>query len=219
MIDSSEKLTVGKYLQIREILKNKDLEELDMQARLIALLNDTTLEDVLSYSIPKYSSLVPNLDFLMEAPKAKPECPSSIKINGKKYNVVKKIDKINAAQYIDYQSYLKTDDPEMNMAEIMSVFIIPEGKSYNEGYDLVEVVNDIKEHLPLLTCLNICFFFRKKEMNYIKRTVIFLDLMMKIWKRKMKTKEQKEQMEEAEREMKLLKDFLTNGDTFTGLIK
>jgi len=220
MINNYNDLSVGKYLEIRKVLKQQGQEELDMQAQVMAILQDKSVEEVLNYSLPKYSEYVRQMDFLGEKPVNKAECPRHLNINGKKYDVIRKIEEINAAQYIDYQTFLKSEDPDSKLAEILSIFIIPEDKKYADGYDIVDVISDIKEYLPITIALNICFFFLKRELDSLQRTAICLEWMMKIWrKKKAKTKEQEALLKEAEKQMSILRHFLTDGDGFTILTK
>lgn len=216
MIKSYDELTVGKYVEIRELLRSDGLSEFDVQSQIMAILQDKPIEEVLNYSLPKYSEYVRQMDFLMERPENKAVRPNTLNINGKKYNVVKRIEDINAAQYIDYQTYLKKEDPDSYIAEILSIFIIPDDKRYNEGYDILDVIKDIKEHLSVTVCFNICFFFLQKEIGLLQRTAICLEWIIKILrKKKAKTKKQEEMLTEAETMMSMLRRFLTNGDGFT----
>ena len=210
IIDSYNGLSVSKYMQIRELAK-QDMDDMQMQAEIIGILCDCDVDEVMNMPLPKYSECVRKSMFLTDKPKAKAECPKHIVLNEKKYYVIRKVEELTAAQYIDYQTYMKMPDPDSKLAEILSIFIIPEGKKYTEGYDVVEVINEIKEYLPISVAFNICFFFRKKQIKSIKHTLIYLGLMMKIWKRMVKTEEQKQMMKEAEMKMKTLQGFLTNG--------
>ena len=169
MIKSYNELSVGKYLEIRELLK-QDIEEMELQAEIISILDDTTIDGVMKYPLEKYSECVRNTAFLMEKPITKAGCPKSIVLNDVKYEVIRKAEELTAAQYIDYQTYMKMDDPDSKLAEILSIFIIPKGKTYADGYDIKDVINAIKEYLPITIAFNVCFFFRKKQADYIKHT-------------------------------------------------
>ena len=213
MINSYENMSVGKYLQIRALAK-KEMEDVEMQVSVISILNDMSEDDVLNLPLEKYSAYARESNFLMNPPTPKAECPKKLVINGNKYYVMKDMKSCKTAQYIDYQTFMKEKDPDAKMAEILAIFIIPEGKTYGEGYDIADVVNEIKEHLPISVALNLCFFFRKKTAKSIRLTLIYLGLMMKIWKRKVKTEEQKKMMEEAERKMKELMSLYGDGAGF-----
>ena len=213
MIESYDKLSISKYMQIRELVK-EDLADDELQVEILAVLNDCTADEVLKMPVLDYSECVRKSMFLADKPKVKGDCPKHINLNGKKYYVMRKVEELTAAQYIDYQTFMKDKDPDSKLGEILSIFIIPEGKKYGEDYDITEVINEIKEYLPIMVAFNVCFFFRKKQIKYIKRTLIYLGLMMKIWKMRAKTPEIKTMIEEAEKKMKTLQDLVISGDGF-----
>lgn len=64
---------------------------------------------------------------------------------------------VSVAQFIDYQNYIKNDKTN-NYENILSIFVIPEGHSYNDGYDLDKAKQDIKE-LPMPVIKTAAFFF------------------------------------------------------------
>lgn len=213
MIKSYNELPVGKYLEIRELAK-KEMDDIEMQVAVISILADMSEDEVLDLPIEKYSEYVRDSNFLLSAPQQKAECPSSLVIGGKKYKVMKNMKEFKTSQYIDYQTYIKMDDPDGKMAEILSIFVIPEGKKYAEDYDIAEVIEDIREYLPITVAFNLCFFFRQKQAKYIYRMLIYLGLMMKIWKRKAMTEEQRRMLAEAETQMSQLRALYGNGDGF-----
>ena len=213
MIESYDKLSISKYMQIRELLKEAMPDD-ELQVEILAVLNDCTADEVMNMPVTVYSESVRKSMFLADKPKVKGECPKHINLNGKKYYLMRKAEELTAAQYIDYQTFMKDKDPDSKLGEILSIFIIPEGKKYAEDYDITEVINEIKEYLPISVGFNVCFFFRKKQLKSIKRTLIYLGLMMKIWKHKMKTDEEKQMMSEAQEKMKILQDLVISGDGF-----
>jgi len=215
MIDNYDKLPIGKYQEIRQAIKDDSLDELQLQSTIISILTDKTVDEVLNMPLPEYSECVRKTAFLMTAPVFKAECPKTINLNGVKYNVIRNIDKLTAAQYIDYQTYMKSKDPDDKLADVLSLFIIPEGKTYNEGYDIGEVAQAISDYLPISVGTGICFFFRKKQIESLNYTLTYLGLMMKIWKRKVVTEEQKQLITEAEQMMKKLKDLPIGGVGYT----
>lgn len=160
------------FYKIREIIES-DMEDIDIQANLIAIINDMDIEDVYNLPISKYEDLVDSISFLMEVPK-----PSNLRlrqfvINGHKYKLIDDVEKMTTGQYIDYQSYLKN---EMGYEYIITCFLIPEGKKYGE-YNVGDVIKDVME-LDIQSCLNVCFFFQKKWLKSIKDSLIYSDLMI-----------------------------------------
>lgn len=200
MINSYDKLPLGKYLYIRELLK-EDMDDLDLQTQILSIVNDMPLEAVLDLPVTEYSKLASEISFLTEKPVIKAKCPSKIKLGDNEYYVMKDINKINAAQFIDYNTYMKQDDPDGLIDRIMSIFIIPVGKKYNTDYDIEEVQEDIREYLPIQTALEACFFFRKKQTKYLRYMLTYLELMMKIMKVPV---DKKKEMEKA---LQMLKEL------------
>jgi hypothetical protein len=64
--------------------------------------------------------------------------------------------KITTAQYVDFQTLAK--DFPATIPELLSCFLIPEGKEYNEGYDIQEVHAAVRT-LPLPMALGYTAFF------------------------------------------------------------
>ena len=90
-------------------------------------------------------------------------------INGKKYKLLKKVNDITAAQFIDYQLYMQ----KFHIEQVLSIFLIPvKGKNifgkykyhkYNEGYDIIELQNDIYNHMKQVDANSIVDFFLKSS--------------------------------------------------------
>lgn len=85
-------------------------------------------------------------------------------INGKRYKFVSQIKDINAAQYIDYQSYMKNFSDE----KILSIFLLPTKKTifnkdkvlpYNDGYDILEVQENLLNNMKMKDAYAISDFF------------------------------------------------------------
>lgn len=205
MITNYKQLTINKYQEIRQILKD-DGGELNIQARIVAMLNDMDLDTVLNLSLTKYNELVRGSAFLMEKPKLDGRIPSKLNINGRECVVTKNVSKLTTGQYIDYQSYIAADDQEKYLANVLACFIIPRGHSYGDGYDTDEIAQWLGENLSIQDAMNICFFFRKKYLESINLTLTCLELTMKRLKRKMKSQEAVEKMEEL---TKLMKQYRT----------
>ena len=80
------------------------------------------------------------VQFIINKYKAKaPE--TEYTIAGDKYTVQLNIRQMTAAQYIDFQNFYK--DYQKNFKYIFLCFLIPKGKKYNEGYDLIELADKL----------------------------------------------------------------------------
>jgi uncharacterized membrane protein YoaT (DUF817 family) len=75
-------------------------------------------------------------------------------INGKEYTLTMNFHKLTTAQYLDFQSYAKSED----YSQMLSVFLIPKGKKYNDGYDMFEAQQDMRT-MPVQEVLGLMGFF------------------------------------------------------------
>lgn len=79
---------------------------------------------------------------------------------------------ITVAQWVDYQNYARAGIEE-HTADILSVALVPAGKKYNEGYDMAALKRDLLE-MPVCDALAVCFFFQKRYLKSMRRTLNFL---------------------------------------------
>lgn len=156
MIRSYDDMSVGIFIEVKDILKDKTTSELEKKVRLLAILNNKSEEEIMGIPIPKLTSMVSSMEFLSQQPKTKTP-PNEITLNGNVYEIKYDVQNITTAQYIDFQTFIK--DYEKYMVELASIVIIPKGKKYNEGYDIVAVQRDIRDYMSIVDLSSICFFF------------------------------------------------------------
>lgn len=192
MIDSYEKLTVGKYLDIKEILED-DTDELDKNVRMIAVLGEFDEEDVLEFPLQVFNRYLQATSFLMENPKKRVVSTSYV-LGGHRLEVQLNVEKMTTAQFIDYQTFVKDDD---KIVELLSVFLIPKGKKYNKEYDILDVQKLIRENLSILDAISMSAFFLEWCQALSQVTITSLTKKMKKMMRKEKDMEKKKMMQEA----------------------
>ena len=151
MIKSWKELPLGKYKQISKVKEDED-----WQWNVLAILNDTTYEDILSRPLEETMALSRDLHrWINDKPVIKP-VRKHYEINGHKYDFRGYPRDISTSMYIDfYNTGRKVPD---DMADMLSVFMIPEGKKYNVDYDLDEVKKDM-EQFNVEDAMSVCDFF------------------------------------------------------------
>lgn len=207
MITSYKELTISKYKELRKIL-DEPRGELDLQANVIAVLCDMSVEDVYALPLTKYEDLVRKTAFIINKPQLNGRIPDKVKIGEMVCEFTKNTNKLTAGQYIDYQTYVSKPEKEQDIAAILSCFLVPKGMKYCDGYDVVEIISWLNEHMSMYDALNVCFFFRKKSLKSIKRSLIYLESMMRVMRRKEKNQEAMEKMEIAIKDLQALRKSL-----------
>lgn len=150
-------VTLKQFMELQELLKIED--ETD---RLLAVAELLLGEEVVDLPIAEFTKRVREIDFIKnplpdEAPQKK------IEVNGRKYNVDCLLGNIKTGQYIDYINHGNSGD----FAKMLSVFLIPEGHKYNDGYDMEEVFSDIND-LPITFVNSAAFFFARQFKTFIQ---------------------------------------------------
>ena len=202
-------LPIGKYYEILDICNN-DLSKIEKDLAVIAVLLDVTEDEVYKLKPEEVYELQQQLKFLSKPAKDAKKKFKKLKIADKTYKIVSKLDELNIGQYVDFQ-FNWNKDYLTNLPQILSIFLIPEGCKYNEGYDIVEVQQAIKDNLSIEAALNIAFFLRRKSVDLIKSRLLYCRLMLMMTKWRMKDKKLKAQMKDLIQKYKTLEKLLTNG--------
>ena len=159
----------NQYLEILEIFEDKDLGESDRVIELCKVLYGI---NILQLPMTEYNKYIGGLKFLNTQP---PKLPlmEEYTVNDTVYTVTTDVANLTVAQYFDVDAYIKQSKDVDNYVKIMSVFFIPKGKKYNEGYKTADVIEDMGE-LPVPVVLSLSAFFLKFWRTYIKISQRFL---------------------------------------------
>ena len=194
MIDNYNDLTVGKYQEIRTLLNGEVVDEYSTNIQLVSILSDMTEDEVLSLELTQYKALNQKLSFLLQEP-PKRMIANVYKIGGYELETMLAIDKMSVAQYVDYQTFVK--DTDKFLVEMLSIFLIPKGHKYNEGYDIIEVQKAIRDNLSIVDAMSLSAFFLLWYQSLTKATLTSLIKRVKKMKKKMKNPMEIQKMEEA----------------------
>ena len=179
-------VNLNQFILLQDVFKIEDDTEKMISVAEIILGNDVT-----NLPLKEFNEQMKRLEFLKEEiPTSVP--PKKIEVNGRKYFLDCLLGSITTAQYVDYTNQSNTGD----LSKMLSVFVIPEGHKYNDGYDMLEVINDIGM-LPIPIVNSIAFFFGRQFSVFMR---IFQRYSAKQIKKTNLPKEVKENM------IKIMKD-------------
>ena len=144
-------VTLRQFTLLQDMFKIEDENEM-----VIGIAEVLFGDDVTELTIPEFTAKLKELNFLNESiPDINP--PKKVNVNGREYFMDCLLGNISTAQYVDYINHSKTND----IAKMLSVFLIPEGHKYNDGYDMEQVFNDIND-LPIPIVNSAAFFFARQ---------------------------------------------------------
>lgn len=184
MVDNWEELTIGQFIQIQQIIE-ANIPETYKTVNLISVLCGESIDYLEELPLTAFSRLNNKTNFILNTiPTVKHK--DFYVLNGKKYVLEADISAISTAQYIDYQTYLK----ESNPIDLMSLWLIPEGHKYNDGYNIAKVKLDI-ESMRFIDVQAVAFFLRMQLAAYIL-------IMKDSSKKEMKKKASKKDIQQME---------------------
>ena len=194
IIDNYRNLPVGKWLEILELSKDENVDELEQQVKTIAILTGLTEDEVLGLPIMEYKSLAGKTKFLEKEYEGKLQIAKSYGLNGMELIPVKDFSKITTAQYVDYQTFSKEGD--MYLVQTLSTLLVPKGKKYNDGYDMDAVQQAIRDNLSVADVVSLYAFFLTKWVKSIKDSQTYLDKEIKKIPNKLMREKLMKQMQE-----------------------
>lgn len=164
MIDSYEKLPIGKYLGI--IALPSDLPEMEYNVRVVGILAGLDDDAVLDMPLPDFQAHVAAAHFLTAPvldkdgrhPHNGKNVADTYTLGGMKLRLAMDVTKMNVAQYVDFQTFAKGDSVQ-NFPQLLSCVLIPDGKTYNEGYDVLVVQDAIRRNMPTTDAFALSAFF------------------------------------------------------------
>lgn len=192
---SWDNISIEKYYKIEDILNSSD-EDLDKQVQLLSVITGKSEEYYYSLPINEAAQEIQNLVFLNRFELIPKYRPKKIKIVDREFYVMSDPSQMSYGAFIDYQAYIKKPLRD-SMGYLLTLFVIPEGKKYNDGYDLVELEKFFRENMAFREAQSLLSFFL---MTYLKSYQDSLKYLVKKM-RKMKNQEEKEEILQKMREL------------------
>lgn len=156
MITSYEQMPVGIYERLMAIATDKDLDTNAANLATVAVLTGRTEGELLDEPLDEWRRQVDAAAFLLVYPRAA-KVRDTYELGGVRYRATLQDRRMTAGQYIDFQEYLKSGGDRW--AEVMSVLLVPEGRTYGSGYDVADVQAAVREHLCILDAIALRAFF------------------------------------------------------------
>lgn len=200
IVDSWDKMSLGMFIKIDKLV-DADMDEDTKILKAAAILSNKSFEEIESLPLSEAMALVSKTSFLysdIERGKFK----KNLNLGGRQYCVLGSSEEMTAAQFIDFQAISK--DVKKMLPEFMAIFIIPKGHKYGDGYNMVQVLNDIENHLTVVEALSMADFFTNAYKRLLKRTLLYYEAEMKVLSlfKKEQMKEIAEQTESMIKELR-----------------
>ena len=187
-------IPLRKYNDIYAINNTEYEDEIDRGIDLVSIIFDVDARNIPYGEFQSYLQQITKLPDIHnnDRPMAK------YRINRTEYWMTLDYGNMTTAQYIDFQNYAKNND----LLGIVSTSLIPDGHSYNDGYDMKDL-----EELSIHDGMSITAFFLD---SYAKYTTVTLAYLRRKLKRMMKRKKMnKEEIKDLENNIKIMEERVT----------
>ena len=194
--ESWNEISIADFLQLMQLQEVADDFQLAREVEIMKIVSGNP--DIDTLSLPEFKQLVGKVTFINQPIPETLYPPKSFTTPNFKYIIKPDLIKLTTAQYIDYINYIKNSEGIEDLAKILSVFFIPKGFDYNEGYEINEVIEDIENNVDIVTASSVASFFELQSQTCIKA---LKDYSLKVMKKAMK--KQNEPMKKAELKKKI----------------
>lgn len=170
MITSYDTLPIGKYEEICRLSEEYKEEPYQRSMLILSILSDIPVSELEDMPISKFSALMKQTAFILEQPAIK-KVQVSYKVGKFILVPTKDLNELTAGQFIDYQTIVS--QPSVDKVALLSCILIPKGCKYGKGYDMAEVHEAIREHLPVTALVDLSAFFLTLCYKWLRVTQIY----------------------------------------------
>jgi len=153
-----EDVSIGQFHQILAIMGMKK-SELDKAIDVLSVLSGETSENYKNMPLEVVTDLLRKIEGLT-AQNLKPRfIGGTYVVEGTTYLLTPCAEKMTAGQFIDYQLTLEKNPDDV--ALLCAVLLVPKGKKYGEGYDVMELRQTLYDKFPYIDSMGISFFCKR----------------------------------------------------------
>lgn len=167
MANEWNNITLEEFVKIRAVLGDKEKDHEDKMIALAAIVQGVDEETILTMPLDRVQPIFARVQDLEEKPQAG-KARKMYQVGKWSLRLTTAKD-MTVAQWIDIQNYYR-EDMEKHLADILSVALVPVGKTYNEGYDIDELKAALWD-MPVCDALGVCFFFQRRWLKSTRRTL------------------------------------------------
>jgi hypothetical protein len=169
MITTYQALTMGQYQEIDRITRTGG-DELEVQVAILSILTGKTEAELLRLPLPEYTAMAGASAFLRSPIAEVPKVRKEYALGEWRLRPCQDYRKLTAGQYIDFQAFTKDT---LDFCGLLSVLMVPEGRTYAEGYDPLEVRAAIADRLPMPDGMALIAFFLKQYAGLIRASLTY----------------------------------------------
>lgn len=156
-------ISIEKFPLIYDIIRDKDIDPIDREIRVISILSDMPVADIEKIRIDKLKELIKTVNFVFKMDFPKPV--EMFRHNGMRWVVSYDITKISAGDFISISKLTETEESIMsNLPQLVAMFVKPYKLNW---FKLKEIEMSYEDRIKHIESMNVgiiyplCVFFCK----------------------------------------------------------
>jgi len=191
-------ISIDEYIQLQDAVLDND-EQLEKEEIILREIQLLYHEDPLTMDLPKFKKYVESLRFMAQ-PIPKMKIKGSYNLGGNIYYLHKKLEQFKVGQYVDYQRIMQEKKGVEAYPDFIALFLTPdEDGVYGDGYDVAQVISDVRQYMSIADATTIAGFFLQQSKIFIA-----LSLLYSQWKTKKTIKDRKTRKQLKKKTMQLI---------------
>lgn len=168
-----KQITLHQWKQLEEISNKEYEDDILKTADIISVVFG--IDDPMELTPSQFNAFVSELNFLTESIPETKLC-NTYTINGTKYNFDGNCFSMTMSQLMDWRSFSTAE--HIDYGNCLSVFLVPEGHKYNDGYDMEKTLEDI-DLLPITDVMKIYSFWQAGFVLFTETLTSYFNKQMK----------------------------------------
>lgn len=170
-----DRISINTYYAITDILADEGLSGFQKNIEISSLITGLPEEVFSTMTLQEGREVFSSLAFLNELDINKVHLPKRIKVGKYDLEIVSDISKLTVAQFSDW-NIIVTGEQEMRykIDRLLSVFLVPKGCNYNEGYDILDLQSVIRSQIGFDVIQKLINFLLTKYLRSFKTSLLYL---------------------------------------------
>lgn len=165
-------VSIEEYFELQDVVLENE-EELDQEDIVLREIQILYHVDPLTLDLGKFKKYVESLKF-MSQPIPNMKVKDRYNLGGNVYYLHKKLEQFKVGQYIDYQRIMQTKKGIEAYPEFIALFLTTEEYGvYGDGYDVAQVISDVRKYMSIADATSIAAFFLKSCKLYTVLSLLY----------------------------------------------
>lgn len=153
-------ITIKQFKEIERVLEMVSLDEIDRAIQLLSIIDEEDEDKYLNMDMAKFKKELSRLKFILDGivEEVKPNFEDGkYEIEGVKYSLTPSVGRMTTGQFLDYKMAMCGPKPDISL--LCAIVLVPKGRKYGDGYDPLQLRDNIYNYFAITDALGISNFF------------------------------------------------------------